>query len=195
MAQPIVSITVLGDKKVIRTLSPQHLKRAVRNAVNTTSTVVKRESAVEAAKEWNIKIGRIKKSSAGNELIRRKRARAGETEAKVYFGTERKGDRAGLQHWSSNRQMVNRKKPPTVKLRKGGPKRTVERGFFATARTARGLYQREGKSAYPIHRRTGPSTKQMVEDKKVMSKVEIIGVKALEKKMADAMEAQWRKAL
>ena len=69
--------------------------------------------------------------------------------------------------------MVNKKKSPKVKIRKGGTAETVERGFFQDGKGgARGLFQRTGKNRFPMVRRTGPSMKQMYEDSEVSGKLE-----------------------
>ncbi len=191
------SLEIKGMKELKKTLDPKKLARAERNAVNATATALAKLGADEAANEYNLKKARIKKDSKGRALIRKKKARAGEDQASVFFGTDKKGDRPGLQHFGPNKAGVNRKKSPKVKIRKGGSLETVERGFFlknaGPVRKATGLFQREGDKRNPIARRTGPSTKQMVEDPKVYKKIEDGGGKILAKKMVEAVDKQLRK--
>ncbi len=192
-----LSIEIKGMKEFKKTLDPKKLARAERNAVNATATAVAKLGADEAAKEYNLKKARIKKDSKGRALIRKKKARAGEDQASVFFGTDKKGDRPSLHHFGPNKAMVNKKKSPKAKIRKGGSLETVKRGFFlknaGPQRKATGLFQREGEKRNPIVRRTGPSTKQMIEDKRVSKKVETGAGKILEKKMAEAVDKQLRK--
>ena len=69
--------------------------------------------------------------------------------------------------------MKNKKKgSPKFKIYKDKQFEELERGFFQTAKNARGLFQRAGKKRFPVARRSGPSVKQMYEDKRVRSKIE-----------------------
>lgn len=197
MAEKVLDVSIKGLERFKKTLNPKKLARAERNAVNATATAVAKLGADEAAKEYNLKKARIKKDSKGKELIRKKKARAGEDQASVFFGRDKKGDRPGLQHFGPNKTMVNRKKSPKVKIRKRDSLKPVERGFFlknaGPVRKATGLFQREGDKRNPIERRTGPSTKQMIEDPKVFKKVEASTGKILEKKIVEAIDKQLKK--
>ncbi len=197
MAQKVLDINIKGLKELKKTLDPKKLARAERNAVNATATAVAKLGADEAANEYNLKKARIKKDSKGKALIRKKKARAGEDQASVFFGTDRKGDRPGLQNFGPNKAMVNKKKSPKVKVKKRESLKTVDRGFFlknaGPRRKATGLFQREGEKRNPIARRTGPSTKQMVEDPKVFKHIRDKGGKILEKKTVEAIDKQLKK--
>ena len=164
----MLDIKIKGLRKFAKLLDPKKVGRATVNALNQTATEYRKITVNEAAKIYNIQKGRIRKDSSGKDTTFIKRARIGREEAEIEY----KGKRPGLQHFSSNKAMVNKKKSPKVKIKKGSAAKTVERGFFATARGGRGLFQRVGDESYPISRRTGPSMKQMYEDDNVKGKFE-----------------------
>ena len=155
---------IIGLKEFVKQLDPKKAGRANINALNQTATEYRKTTVNEAANIYNIKKGRIKKDSRERETTFIERARAGNEKAVIEY----KGGRPGLQHFSPNKQMKNRKKPPQVKIKKGGSLETVDRGFFAK----KSLWQRGGDERYPIARRTGPSMKQMYEDDSIKGKFE-----------------------
>ncbi|MCK5609795.1 phage tail protein [Candidatus Pacearchaeota archaeon] len=159
----MLDIKIKGLRKFAKLLDPKKVGRATVNALNQTATEYRKLTVNEAAKIFNISKGRIRKDSSGKETTFIGKARKGREAAFIEY----KGKRPGLQHFSSNKAMVNKRKPPKVKIKKGGAAKTIERGFFATAKGSRGLFEREGDKRYPIARRTGPSMKQMYEDDKV----------------------------
>ena len=164
----MIDIKIKGLRKFAKLLDPKKVGRATVNALNQTATEYRKITVNEAAKIFNLKKGRIKKDSTGKDTTFIEKARQGKEKAVIEY----KGKRPGLQHFSSNKQMVNKKKPPKVKIKKGGAFETIERGFFVTAKGSRGLFERAGDKSYPIARRTGPSMKQMYEDDAVKGKFE-----------------------
>ena len=164
----MLDIKIKGLRKFAKLLDPKKVGRATVNALNQTATEYRKTTVNEAAKIFNIPKGRIKKDSSGKDTTFVERARTGKEKAAIEY----KGRRPGLQHFSSNKAMVNKKKSPKVKIKKGGSSETVERGFFATAKGGRGLFQRVSDESYPISRRTGPSMKQMYEDDNIKGKLE-----------------------
>ena len=164
----MLDIKIQGLRKFAKLLDPKKVGRATVNALNQTATEYRKITVNEAAKIFNLKKGRIRKDSKGKDTTFILKARKGRETAAIEY----KGKRPGLQHFSSNKQMINKKKPPKVKIKKAGATETIERGFFATAKGSRGLFERAGKKSYPISRRTGPSMKQMYEDKGIKGKFE-----------------------
>lgn len=164
----MLDIKIKGLRKFAKILDPKKVGRATVNALNQTTTEYRKLTVNEAAKIFNIPKGRIRKDSKGKNTTFIVKARTGKEIAVIEY----KGQRPGLQHFSSNKQMINRKKPPKVKIKKSGAAKIVERGFFATAKGSRGLFQREGEKSYPISRRSGPSMKQMYEDGDIKGKFE-----------------------
>ena len=164
----MLDIKIKGLRKFAKLLDPKKVGRATVNALNQTATEYRKITQEEAAKIFNIPKGRIKKDSNKNNTTFIETARRGKEKVTIEY----KGKRPGLQHFSSNKAMVNKKKSPKVKIKKGGSAETVERGFFATAKGGRGLFQRIGDESYPISRRTGPSMKQMYEDDSIKGKFE-----------------------
>jgi hypothetical protein len=164
----MLDIKIKGLRKFAKLLDPKKVGRATVNALNQTATEYRKITVNEVAKIFNLKKGRIKKDSSGKDTTFVGKARKGKEAAFIEY----KGKRPGLQHFSSNKAMINKKKSPKVKIKKGGAAETIERGFFATARGGRGLFQRAGDKSYPIARRTGPSMKQMYEDDAVKGKFE-----------------------
>lgn len=161
-------IRIEGLKEFADVLDSKKAGRAAVNALNQTATEYRKVTVNEAAAIFNIPKGRIKKDSSGKDTAFIEKARSGKEKVTIEY----KGKRPGLQHFSSNKQMVNKKKPPKVKIKKGGAAKTIERGFFATAKGSRGLFERKGDKSYPISRRTGPSMKQMYEDDNIKGKFE-----------------------
>lgn len=164
----MLNIKIKGLRKFAKVLDPKKVSRATVNALNQTATEYRKLTVNAAAKIFNIPKGRIRKDSSGKDTTFIAKARKGREKAEIEY----KGKRPGLQHFSSNKAMINKKKSPKVKIKKGGSSEIVERGFFATARGGRGLFQRAGDKAYPISRRTGPSMKQMYEDDAIKGKFE-----------------------
>ena len=164
----MLDIEIKGLRKFARQLDPKKVGRATVNALNQTATEYRKLTVNEAAKIYNIPKGRLRKDSSGKDTTFIAKARTG----KELVVIEYKGKRPGLQHFSSNKQMINKKKPPKVKIKKGGPVKVIEKGFFATAKGSRGLFERAGDKSYPISRRTGPSMKQMYEDDAIKGKFE-----------------------
>lgn len=197
MAQKVLDVSIKGMEKFKKSLDSRALKRAERNALNTTATKTEKLGVDEAALEFNIKKRRIKKDSKGKKLTRKKRARAGENQASVFFGINRKGDRPGLHNFGPNKQLVNRRRGPRVKVRRTNALAVVPRGFFlkgaGSTGKATGLFTREGAKSLPIKRETGPSTKQMVEDPTVLGKLERQTGVILEKELLKAIDKQLAK--
>lgn len=164
----MIDIKVKGLRKFAKLLDPKKVSRATINALNQTATEYRKQTVNEAAKIFNIAKGRIKKDSQGKETTFVERARTGKENAAIEY----KGKRPGLQNFSPNKAMVNKKNPPKVRIKRGGKVETIEKGFFATANGSRGLFERAGKKRYPISRRTGPSMKQMYEDDAIKGKFE-----------------------
>ena len=164
----MLDIEIKGLRKFAKLLDPKKVSQATVNALNQTATEYRKLTVNEAAKIFNIPKGRLKKDSSGKDTTFIGKARKGKEAAFVEY----KGKRPGLQHFSSNKEMKNRKKPPNVKIKKGDAPKTIERGFFATAKGSRGLFERSGEKRYPISRRTGPSMKQMYEDDAIKGKFE-----------------------
>ena len=164
----MAKIKIEGLEKFAKVLDSKEVGRATVNALNQAVTEYRKLTVNEAAKIFNIPKGRLKKDSSGKDTTFIGKARKGKEAAFIEY----KGKRPGLQHFSSNKEMKNRKKPPNVKIKKGDAPKTIERGFFATAKGSRGLFERSGEKRYPISRRTGPSMKQMYEDDSVQGKFE-----------------------
>jgi hypothetical protein len=164
----MLDIKIKGLRKFAKLLDPKKVGRATVNALNQTATEYRKRTVNEAAKIFNLTKGRIRKDSKGKDTTFIEKARRGKETAAIEY----KGKRPGLQHFSSNKQMINRKKSPKVKIKKSGASKTIERGFFATAKGSRGLFQRESNKSYPISRLTGPSMKQMYEDDNIKPKFE-----------------------
>jgi hypothetical protein len=164
----MAKVKIKGIEEFAKVLESKDIGKATVNALNQTATEYRKETVNESAKIFNLSKTRIKKDSSGKDTTYIAKARTGQESATIEYKTER----PGLQHFSSNKAMVNKKNSPKVKIKKGGSAETIERGFFATAKGARGLFQREGKKSYPISRRTGPSMKQMYEDKDIQGKFE-----------------------
>jgi hypothetical protein len=162
------NIKIEGLKEFAEVLDSKKAGRASVNALNQTATEYRKVTVNEAANIYNIPKNRIKKDSSGKDTTYIEKAR----KDKEFVAIEYKGKRPGLQNFSSNKKMVNRKKPPKVKIKKGGQPEVIEKGFFATANKGRGLFERAGDSSYPIARRTGPSMKQMYEDDSIKGKFE-----------------------
>jgi hypothetical protein len=154
------SIEIEGLKEFSELLDSKNAGKAIVNALNQTATEYRKTTINEAGIVFNLPKKRIKKDSSGKDTTYIEKARSGTEKVAIEY----KDKRPGLQHFSSNKQMINKKKPPKVKIKKGGAVKTIERGFFATARGGRGLFERAGNENYPIARRTGPSIKQMYED-------------------------------
>ena len=199
MAEKILDVSIKGLDKFKKSLNPRELKRTERNALNTTATATEKLGVNEAALEYNLKKTRIKKDSKGKKLVRKKRARAGEEQASVFFGINRKGDRPGLHNFGPKkvRDLVREKKGPRTKVRRSSSLSRVPHGFILKGagpnRKATGLFTREGEKRLPIKRETGPSTKQMVEDPKVFSKLERHTGKILERELLKAIDKQLAK--
>ena len=164
----MVKIEIKGVDKLVKLFDPKKVSRATVNALNQTATEYRKGTVNEAARIYNIQKGRLKKDSTGKDTTFIKRARKNDEQAIVGY----RGKRPGLQHFSPNKAMVNRRKPPKVKIKRGGGFDTIERGFFADAKGARGLFERAGDKNYPIARRDGPSIKQMYEDDRISDRFE-----------------------
>jgi len=164
----MADIKIKGLRKFAKLLDPKKVERATVNALNQTATEYRKITVNEAAKIFNIPKSRIKKDSRGKDTTFIEKARKGKEKVVIEY----RGNRPGLHHFSPNKQMINKKKPPKIRIKKSGKVETIERGFFATANESRGLFEREGKKRYPISRRTGPSMKQMYEDDDIEGKFE-----------------------
>lgn len=164
----MINIKITGARKFAKLLDPKKVSRATINALNQTATEHRKVTIKAIGGIYNIPLGRIKKDSSGKDTTFIVRARRGNEKAIIEY----KGKRPGLQNFSPNKQMINRKKPPKVKIKKSGGFKVIERGFFATAKGSRGLFERAGDKRYPISRRTGPSVKQMYEDDSIKIKFE-----------------------
>ena len=199
MAEKVLDVSIKGLEKFKKSLNPRELKRAERNALNTTTTATEKLGVNEAALEFNLKKTRIKKDSKGKKLTRKKRARMGEEQASVFFGINRRGDRPGLHNFGPKkvRDLIREKKGPRTKVRKSDSLRRVPRGFVlkgaGESGKATGLFTREGRKSLPIRRETGPSTKQMVEFPSVFRKLERQTGAILERELLKAIDKQLAK--
>lgn len=193
-----MTIEILGSKEVIKMFKtmPKKFARAERSAVNTTATAVNMLASKEASIEYNIKQSRIRKSGS-KKLIRTKKARMGESQASIFFGAKTR-DRANLGNFSSNRAKKNLKGGFKYKIRRSASLKKLERGFFADVKHGnRIVVQRDGDTKWkgrgPIIGRTGPSTKQMVDDPKVFRVVKEQTMNILNRKMGEAINKQLAK--
>ena len=172
----MAGVKITGLKGVANLLDSKRMSKVIRNTVNGTATLVRKISLDLAGEAYNIKKGRIRKDSRGRDTTFVKRARAGEDKAVVIYrggANPKDKDRPGLHHFSSNKSQTNRKRSgPKVRIKRGDALKTVERGFFGVGRLqGQGIFQRK-EGSRTIIRRTGPSTKQMVEDRDIYTKVE-----------------------
>lgn len=172
----MAGVRITGLKGVATLLDTKKMDKVIRNTVNGTATAVRKISLDLAGETYNIKKGRIKKGPRGRDTTFIKRARAGEDKAVVIYrggANPKDKDRPGLHHFSSNKSQTNRKRSgPKFRIKRGDAVKTVERGFFGIGRLqGQGIFQRV-EGSRKIIRRTGPSTKQMVEDRDIYTKVE-----------------------
>ena len=186
MSFPEFDMKVEGKAGVLKMLDPKLVDRAERNAVNATATGVAKFAGKEAAAVYNIKARRIKRTARGKKLIRVKRARAGQSEATIFFGSDAPGDRPNFRNFTPNRAMVNRPGGFKYKIKKSDGLEVLPGGFFADVKNnnrivvQRSEGTRIGARGRPILKRdiegditsrTGPSTKQMIEDPIIFEKV------------------------
>lgn len=197
-----MEINISGLSEILLELKymPVKLQRAARNAVNTAATRVRNLGINTAAEVFNIdKKSRMRVDSRGRETSYIQRARQGESVAVVMFkggDNPKAGDRIGLQHFATDKQERNIKQKgwtPGYKIHSSGPVSHVERGFYGVGKLkGQGIFQRvEGMRK--IIRQTGPSTKQMVEDKQVMVVVLSQGASILHDEMIQKVEDQLKK--
>jgi hypothetical protein len=184
----MIDIEIKGLRKFAKLLDPRKVSRATINALNQTATEYRKVTVNAAAKLFNLPKARMKKDSHGKATTFVERARKGKEIAAIEY----KGRRPGLQHFSPNKAMVNKKNPPKVRIKRGGKVETIERGFFATANKSRGLFERESSKRYPISRRTGPSMKQMYEDDAIKGKFEKKVVGLFKDKFDVAFDKQFK---
>lgn len=184
----------LADIKKI--LEPKKYDRAIKNAVNATATKVRKICYVEATKEYNIKATRLKKDPRGKPTSYIQRANRNKPTAKITFrggSRPKSGDRPGLSHFAIGQKRNKKKGSPKIKMRRTGSVEVVERGFYGIGKLkGQGIFQRN-KTGRKLTRRTGPSTKQMVEDPKVFSRVQIKSVDILHDAINDKVIDQLRK--
>lgn len=189
----MAGVKINGLKDIAKLLDTKRMGKVIRNTVNGTATAVRKLSLDLAGETYNIKKGRVKKDPKGRDTTFIKRARAGEDRATITYrggANPKDKDRPGLHHFSPNKSQTNRKRSgPKVRIKKGDALLPVERGFFGVGRLrGQGIFQRK-EDSLKIVRRTGPSTKQMVEDRDIYSKVE-----AMHKKLyTEKFNAQMRK--
>jgi hypothetical protein len=172
----MAGVKVKGLKGLKDMLNPDKMSKVIRNTVNGVATAVRKESIDLAAEAYNIKKSRIRKDSRGKDTTFIKRARAGEDKAVIEYrggANPKDKDRPGLHHFSPNKSQTNRKRSgPKVRIKRSDALKVVERGFFGIGRLqGQGIFERQ-EGGREIVRRTGPSTKQMVEDVDVFVKVE-----------------------
>ena len=167
----IITFEVQGlEKMKLDFLTPKRYARAMESTLNTSVTAHRKASENEAAKIFKLPKKRIKNTSSGRTTrIKRARAQIGDLQAEVIYSSKR----PGLQHYATRKTNPKRGNPKfkILKLKEIKP---LERGFFQHGRGGRGfgLWQREGKSRYPIHRRTGPGIRQMYLHKPIVEKLE-----------------------
>lgn len=191
----MAGVKITGLKGIAKMLNPKKMSKVIRNTVNGAATTIRKESIDLAAETYNIKKGRIRKDSRGRDTTFVKRARAGEDKAIVTYrggANPKDKDRPGLHHFSSNKSQTNRKQSgPKVRIKRGDALKVVERGFFGVGRLqGMGIFERiEGSRK--IVRRTGPSTKQMVEDEDIYTKVKAMHRKIFTEKFNIQMGKQF----
>lgn len=163
----VITFEVKGLKKMkLDFLTPSRYNRAMMSAINTSTTAHRKASVNEAAKIFKLPKNRIKTESKG-PTTRIKRARIGNLSATIFYSSKR----PGLQ-WYATRRTNPKRGNPKFKIQKSRALKPLERGFFQTVKGGLGLWQREGKARYPIHRRTGPGIRQMYLHKPIRDKLE-----------------------
>lgn len=164
-----------GIKGVLDFLDPTRMrKKVIRPMINKTARLLKKdaENKISGMKGQKGIFNIIKKRVKAQTSLKLMKQHSLKEEATVTFH----GKRPGLQHFGPNKKLINKKKSPKFRIKKGKPLETLERSFFlkdvGIGGKGEGVFQREGKDSYPIHRRTGPSAKQMYEDPEVRIPVE-----------------------
>lgn len=194
---------------------PKELARANRNAANTTATAVGKLGVDLAYKAFHVdKQARLKEDSRGRKTVYVDKARQGEASAVVTFkggSSPKDGTRIGLQHFKTDKKEKNIRErgwKPTVQIRRGGKTEAEVNSFYGVGKLeGQGIFQRQigKKKQYKdrrtgrtrigeqLVRQTGPSLKQMIEQKDVYADLVEQGAVILEKKMLEAIEKQLRK--
>ena len=195
-----IEIKINGLDKLVAKLKdfPVALKRAIRNATDTTATAVKNIAVKEAERTFNVAKARLTKTSKGSPTIYVKRTTQTEQHATVTFkggAGAKAGDRPGLQHYATNKPPRKRTKgwKPSYRTRRAGMSEVVERGFYGEGKLkGQGIFERQVGSK-KIVRRTGPGIKQIVERREVMSVVKREGEEVFKAKVVEAVGKQLKK--
>ena len=193
----VVKIDIKGLKKVRSLIDPRKIKRATKNAVNVTATATRKLSFAEGEKAFNIKQPRLKKDSRGRPttvILRATQTRDNATI--VYKAIKRDSDRPGLQHYRVDRGMRNKKKPgsnPRTRIRRSGGVEKVPRGFYGVGTLkGQGIFQRK-LGTKDIVRRSGPSIRNIIEDRTVKGIVSRKSLIFLRENTRDKLRDQWKK--
>ena len=177
------AITIHGARSVLGFLQPKRMQKVERSFLNKTIRVMKKDSenTISGTSGHVGVFNIIKKRVKGGTSLKLMGRNATKSEVSVTF----KGKRPGLQHFGPNKKMINKRKSPKFKVLKNKPLERLPRGFFlhnvGITGTGKGVFQRQGTSAYPIKRQTGPSVPQMYEYDKVHIPVERRMIKNREK--------------
>lgn len=194
-------INVTGEKKILAKLKgmPKAVDRAKKNAENTTATEIRKKSLVIVSRVYNIKSSRIKKDSRGRKTTYVQKVKQSGRGARIEYkggSSTKAGDRPGLHHFRVGASQKNKKAAgsnPKIKIKKSSNTEVIDRGFYGEGKLkGTGIWQRE-EGGRSIHRRTGPSMKQMITDRAVIGKVSQIASPIFTKNLSLAVDKQLNK--
>src|SRR3972149_26880 len=176
-------------ERITQALNPKELQRAVRNATDTSTTAIRKMVIDTAFDKYNINTkARLRKDPKGRDTSWVERTTPQKPFAKIIFRggtTPKSGDRPGLHHFA----VGSPKGIPTYKIKRSGGVKTVPNAFYGAGKLkGLGIFERSktdkisfttrgGKSGMrpKLIRRTGLSTKQMLEDKGAFAKLKTEG--------------------
>ena len=194
-------------ERIAQALNPKELQRATRNATDTATTAIRKMAIDTAFDKFNINLkARLRKDPKGRDTSWVERTTQVKPMAKIIFrgGTNPKsGDRPGLHHFAVGSQSGT----PTYKIKRSSGVKTVPNAFYGKGKLkGLGIFERSktekisfttrgGKAGMrpKLVRRTGFSTKQMIEDRETLAKVKTEGQIILLAKLKEQVEKQLRK--
>lgn len=158
--------TFTGDEELMAKIeqAPQKARNAVRMSINRIATQMRTELAREAAQDYFVKIGDVKKSI--------KLTKASDNLMAVLESSGRPIPLIKFRVTPAKVQYRGRRgRKIKVRVRRDSSGARLNRAFVAFMGTTTNVFERKGKPRFPVKKLYGPSIPQMLRSEDVMTRI------------------------
>lgn len=171
----MIEVTIEGEPTAVESLrsAPKKVRRAARMALNRVASQTKTQMAREAAKEYIIKVGDVKKTitltKSDDSLLATLKSKGRLISLSKFKVTPLK-----VQHRGRRNRKIK------VQVKRNSTKAVLDRAFVAQLGSSLSVAERIGKARYPLKKAFGPSVPQMINNEGVMRTIQADSQKKLD---------------